>query len=97
MPNIEVPAIPIPVQTAYDIDSGIFFMANDKNIKLAILKTTVTMLGISFENPFVNFKPVAHEISRSPANIKYNQLFKLNTPKKLSTSALYLQRPNGKE
>ena len=50
-PKIDVPAIPMPVQTAQATDSGNFFKAIDKNRKLKIIPTTVNILGNSLVNP----------------------------------------------
>lgn len=74
-PNIEVPAMPIPVHTAYATDSDSFFSASDKHTKLRVIPIIVNMLGSNFEKPCVNFSPIAHDTSNSPAMNNIIQLF----------------------
>ena len=75
-PKIDVPAIPMPVHTAQATDSGNFFNAIDRNKKLKIIPATVNILGNIFVKPWVNFKPIAQDTSKSPAKNNTIQLFK---------------------
>lgn len=73
IPNIAVPAIPIPVQTAYAVPSGIVLTAWLRKYKLSNMATTTRVVGKNLVKPLVYFIPTAHEISNKPAIIKFNQ------------------------
>jgi hypothetical protein len=46
------------------------FIAWETEKKLNTIKMTVMMLGISFENPWLNFKAIVKQISKKPASSK---------------------------
>src|SRR5688500_9796520 len=63
MSTITLPTAPIPVQTAYDVPSGIDRIATASRTKLASIVTIVQTLGQSFVNPSDCFIPAAQTTS----------------------------------
>jgi hypothetical protein len=69
IPNIAVPAAPIPVQTAYAVPIGSTFSDQLNREKLPAAKTMKPRLGHSFVNPLESFSIVAKPTSSIPAVI----------------------------
>ncbi len=70
IPSIATPTVPIPVQIAYAVPTGISFIAIDKNQKLMVIATMVKADGPSLEKPLVYFIPIAQPHSNRPATTR---------------------------
>ncbi len=66
IPNIAVPAAPIPVHTAYAVPIGILFNVLARQVKLNALKKIKRNAGFSFVKPSEYFNEIANAISKSP-------------------------------
>lgn len=78
IPNIAVPAAPIPVHTAYAVPIGILFRVFERHIKLNAPKKINRRVGLSFVKPSEYFNEIARATSKSTANIKRSQYIRLN-------------------
>ena len=78
IPNIAVPAAPIPVHTAYAVPIGILFRVLARQVKLNAPKKIKRSVGFSFVKPSEYFNEIANTISKSPAIIKRSQYIILN-------------------
>lgn len=78
IPNIAVPAAPIPVHTAYAIPIGILFNVLARQVKLNAPKKIKRRIGFSLVKPSEYFNEIANAISKSPAIINRSQYIRLN-------------------
>lgn len=73
IPTTKEPIAPIPVHTVYAVPKGSERIEIDNKTTLKIMKTIVTMLGVSFVKPSDIFIEYAQIISKIPAKIKIAQ------------------------